>query len=443
MSNPSSNPSPPLSIPSLVSYLRLTLPIRNRQHLKRLFPSCFVGSEAVSLIVSVGYAATRAKAIEVGREMVRKSLLRHVTDGHDFKDDFLYYRFAEDESLAFRRSNFPQRAFDDLPEIKTTCAGFGPAALQQAIAGGERGFPPSGSLLKFSTHTAHNSLVLSYELAATLERAFAGGAPKGERAAVLQRLRGALREEYKVGTAWKRVDERYLSDSRPPPSDSSPPPQSGGSFDDEESLPDPKVVTTFKKQHSRGTFHTIKTVGYIPCGPTQFASSFLDLDTRGAWDSSAGFSHHAGVVVEEICNDDDSELPATPSPTDPPPPSPDDDRNRVLPATYDVEWNIPLVGVPTGMPIAKLLDRSEEIAKLTQQIVESDPDGPCMRCSVALPPRGTPSRTGAEERRVCGCCGIIVCTICCSKLVYEVYTRQVVKICPHCHRESSRVKHPV
>ena len=97
----------------------------------------------------------------------------------------------------------------------------------------------------------------------------------------------------------------------------------------------------------------------------------------------------------------------------------------------------------------QLLDRSEDIALLTAQIVESDPDGGCMRCSVPLPP-ATPSeeRPSAhqhsnEERRVCGCCGIVVCSICCSKLVYEVYTRTVIKICPHCYRESSRVKHPI
>jgi len=82
----------PTSIPELIIFLRLTLPIRNRQHLKRLFPSCFVGSECISLIVSSGFAPTRSKAIEVGRMMVRDKLVRHVTDGHDFKDDFLYYR---------------------------------------------------------------------------------------------------------------------------------------------------------------------------------------------------------------------------------------------------------------------------------------------------------------------------------------------------------------
>ncbi|GMI37271.1 hypothetical protein TrRE_jg12456 [Triparma retinervis] len=59
------------SLPPLVPYLRSTLPIRNRQHLKRLFKCCFIGSEAVSLIVSSGYAATRQQAIAIG-ECLRK-----------------------------------------------------------------------------------------------------------------------------------------------------------------------------------------------------------------------------------------------------------------------------------------------------------------------------------------------------------------------------------
>ena len=62
-----------------------------------------------------------------------------------------------------------------------------------------------------------------------------------------------------------------------------------------------------------------------------------------------------------------------------------------------------------------------------------------MRCKVELPPWGA---SGVEERRVCKCCGIVVCTVCCCKLVYEVFSRRVVKVCGHCYRESSRVRHP-
>ena len=62
-----------------------------------------------------------------------------------------------------------------------------------------------------------------------------------------------------------------------------------------------------------------------------------------------------------------------------------------------------------------------------------------MRCAVELPPWGS---SGTEERTVCKCCGIVVCTVCCCKLVYEVFSRRVVKVCGHCYRESSRVRHP-
>ena len=84
--------SSPSSLPPLVPYLRSTLPIRNRQHMKRLFKCCFIGSEAVSLIVSSGYAPTRGQATSIGECLRKLGYIRHVTDGHHFKDSFLYYR---------------------------------------------------------------------------------------------------------------------------------------------------------------------------------------------------------------------------------------------------------------------------------------------------------------------------------------------------------------
>ena len=90
------------SVPPLVSYLRCSLPIRNRQHLKRLFKCCFVGSEAVSLIVSSGWSSTRAGAVAIGEVLRKLGYIRHVTDGHSFKDGFLYYRFFSDENATYK-----------------------------------------------------------------------------------------------------------------------------------------------------------------------------------------------------------------------------------------------------------------------------------------------------------------------------------------------------
>ena len=96
----------PGSVPSLVPYLRSTLPIRNRQHLKRLFKCCFVGSEAVSLIVSSGWSSTRSGAVAIGEVLRKLGYIRHVTDGHSFKDGFLYYRFFADENATHKSNHY-------------------------------------------------------------------------------------------------------------------------------------------------------------------------------------------------------------------------------------------------------------------------------------------------------------------------------------------------
>ena len=77
--------------------MRLSIEVRNRQHLKRKFKNCFVGAEAVSWLLSASYAATRQEAVSIGKNLITKKLIRHVTDGHSFKDAFLYYRFTLDD----------------------------------------------------------------------------------------------------------------------------------------------------------------------------------------------------------------------------------------------------------------------------------------------------------------------------------------------------------
>jgi len=183
----------------------------------------------------------------------------------------------------------------------------------------------------------------------------------------------------------------------------------------------PGYINVYKKLHSRGAFTTERIVGTVNCNPRQFVTGFLDFDTRAGWEGGERGGFNDGVTVEVICTEEETQV---------------SEESR-----FDEEWGVNLTNVPMGMPIAKLLDRSEELNRLTQQIIESDPEGPCMRCKIPLPKWGEASVV--EERRVCACCGIVVCTVCCSKLVFEVYTRNVLKICPHCYRESSRVRHPI
>ncbi|MEM9979003.1 MAG: transporter, partial [Cyanobacteria bacterium P01_D01_bin.2] len=72
------------------------LDIQKRRFRLGVYPSCFVGSEAVTWLAKT-QNATREEAIRMGQALVEKGIFHHVTDEHPFKDEYLFYRFYEDE----------------------------------------------------------------------------------------------------------------------------------------------------------------------------------------------------------------------------------------------------------------------------------------------------------------------------------------------------------
>ena len=62
--------------------------IRDRKHRLRSYKQCFVGKALVSWLLEHGYAADRAAALALGRQLP----LQHVVDEHEFKDEDLFYR---------------------------------------------------------------------------------------------------------------------------------------------------------------------------------------------------------------------------------------------------------------------------------------------------------------------------------------------------------------
>ncbi len=81
----------------ILNLLRRHIEIRNRSWMKRIHRDCFIGSEAVDFLVTQGLADHRKQAVEIGRKMVARKLVRHVTDSQKFGDSYHYYRFAEDD----------------------------------------------------------------------------------------------------------------------------------------------------------------------------------------------------------------------------------------------------------------------------------------------------------------------------------------------------------
>jgi hypothetical protein len=62
--------------------------IRDRKHRLRSYKQCFIGKALVSWLLEHGYAADRAAALALGRQLP----LQHVVDEHEFKDEDLFYR---------------------------------------------------------------------------------------------------------------------------------------------------------------------------------------------------------------------------------------------------------------------------------------------------------------------------------------------------------------
>ncbi|CAB9525103.1 DEP [Seminavis robusta] len=67
----------------------------------------FIGAEAVDNLVYTGVAATRWEAVQLGRKLAREyGLFCHVTDDHDFQDDYLFYRYNKDADESKTNSHF-------------------------------------------------------------------------------------------------------------------------------------------------------------------------------------------------------------------------------------------------------------------------------------------------------------------------------------------------
>lgn len=81
----------------LTTHLRANLEIKDRKYLLSSYKNCFVGSEAVDLMVSAKLSPTRESAVHLGQMLIAANVIQHVTKDHAFKDEKLFYVFAADE----------------------------------------------------------------------------------------------------------------------------------------------------------------------------------------------------------------------------------------------------------------------------------------------------------------------------------------------------------
>jgi hypothetical protein len=61
----------------------------------KTYKQCFVGTEAVDFLVSSGIASSREKAAQIGKAIQKAGFFSHVTNAHEFEDEYLFYRFSQ------------------------------------------------------------------------------------------------------------------------------------------------------------------------------------------------------------------------------------------------------------------------------------------------------------------------------------------------------------
>ncbi|KAL3935053.1 MAG: hypothetical protein SGBAC_009354 [Bacillariaceae sp.] len=74
--------------------LRRGVRIQNRQYRFKTYRNSFIASEAVDFLVQSHIATSRSHAVYIGKQLEEEfSLFHHVSKDHQFKDEFLFFRF--------------------------------------------------------------------------------------------------------------------------------------------------------------------------------------------------------------------------------------------------------------------------------------------------------------------------------------------------------------
>ena len=84
------------SLENMAKAFRGCVELKDRRFRLKTYKQCFVGSEAVDILVQTRLVETRKDAVEFGRTLMRElGLFQHVTGDHSFLDEPKFYRFTE------------------------------------------------------------------------------------------------------------------------------------------------------------------------------------------------------------------------------------------------------------------------------------------------------------------------------------------------------------
>jgi Domain found in Dishevelled, Egl-10, and Pleckstrin (DEP) len=68
--------------------------VEDRTYRLKTYKQVFVGTEAVDYLVDSGATTTREDAVELGKALQEMHIFEHVLRDHEFKDEYLFYRFT-------------------------------------------------------------------------------------------------------------------------------------------------------------------------------------------------------------------------------------------------------------------------------------------------------------------------------------------------------------
>jgi hypothetical protein len=92
----------PSELLHIATQLHKTVETTERKFLFTTYPACFLGSEAIKALVSMGHAGTIEEAEKLGDALIAGGLMAHATNSHGLKNSHfgvdLFYRFLLEET---------------------------------------------------------------------------------------------------------------------------------------------------------------------------------------------------------------------------------------------------------------------------------------------------------------------------------------------------------
>lgn len=119
MSQDSMDEHTDLDVSELADALREHVEVTDRKYHLRTYKACFVGSEACDWMVESGTASDYEQAELLGNVLIDAGVIHHVVKDHDFKNDYLFYRFASDEDHGKRKKRDDGSKVSWLDFVKT------------------------------------------------------------------------------------------------------------------------------------------------------------------------------------------------------------------------------------------------------------------------------------------------------------------------------------